>query len=68
MILCAARDLRHDVRAMREKRCKRAHILAVRAWHTVSTIVPVVWDGFVRVMKNALLMPGWIKQIRGPGQ
>ena len=66
MILCAAADLRRDVREMRKKRCGRWHVLAVRAWLTVTTIVPVVWDGIERVVGSVLRLVSMVRGFRGP--
>ena len=60
-IRAAAGDLRRDVRSMHKKGCARAHILAVRFWITTTTLVPVLWDGCVRISKKLPMVGGWIR-------
>lgn len=41
---------------MRKKGYGRFHILAVRFWITATTIMPIAWDGCVRVSKKLPLL------------
>lgn len=59
----SASDLRKDVRAMRKQGCGRLHILAVRFWTTTTTIVPIVWDGCVRISKKVPFLGAWIRAV-----
>ena len=59
----AAADLREDVRDMRKKGCGRWHILAVRFWITTTTIVPIVWDGCVRISKKLPLLGSVVRAV-----
>jgi hypothetical protein len=48
----SAADLRSEVRDMRRHLCGRWDIKVVRFWKTTTTIVPIVWDGCVRISKK----------------
>ncbi|MBK8096042.1 MAG: hypothetical protein IPK26_02995 [Planctomycetes bacterium] len=62
-IRASSADLRKDVRAMRKENCGRWHILAVRFWITTTTIVPILWDGCVRISKKLPMLGSAVRAV-----
>lgn len=58
-------DLRRDRRAMRKENIPLKTVNWITFWQVLSSIVPIVWDGFLRFLAAILPMAKIVKGVKG---